>query len=185
MKAMGIIGSPRMDGNTVYLLKRTMEILKESDIETETVFLRGIDLKPCDGCGYCKKNGRCKIEDGMQDLYEKIEECDVLILSSPSYMGGVTSRTKAFMERTWFLRRGPLGKMIGTSIVVGRREIGSCVNEFEEYFNRMEFIKIPGVIGFGLEKGDVREDAEALKGTERVASTILKLLPAGAGSPTL
>ena len=179
MKVLGVIGSPKEDGNTAQLLKRTLDLLEEGGVETETVFLRDLDIRPCDGCGYCKENGKCKIEDGMQDLYEKLEEYDVVILSSPSYLGGVTSRLKAFMERTWFLRRGQLRNKIGTSIVVGRREIGCCVNEMDEYFDRMEFFKVPGILGFGLDKGDVMEDAEALKGAERVASKILQLSSVG------
>ena len=69
----------------------------------------------------------------MQELYPKLKEADVIILSSPSYMGGVTSRLRAVIERTWYLRKGQLEGKIGTYIVVGRRKIGSAIDETEEY----------------------------------------------------
>jgi len=82
-----------------------------------------INIKPCEGCHYCEENKRCIIEDDVQELYPKLKKADVTILSSPSYVGGVTSRLRAVMERTWHLRKGQLGGKIGTYIVVGRKKL--------------------------------------------------------------
>lgn len=159
--------------------------MEENYVKTQTIFLKDMEIKPCEGCGYCTEKKNCSIEDGMQNIYQQLRQSDVIILASPSYMGGVTSRTKIFMERTWFLRRGALGKVIGSSIIVGRREIGCCTSEINEYFDRMEFTKIPGVIGFGFEKGKVEEDLEAIKGTKRIARNILELGDPKTGVPYL
>jgi multimeric flavodoxin WrbA len=99
MKAIGIVSSPHKDGNTAYLLEKTLKVLREK-FETETIFLKDYEIKPCEGCYYYEENGKCIINDDMQKLYPKFEDADVIILSSPSYMGGVTSRVRAFMERT-------------------------------------------------------------------------------------
>ena len=173
MKAVGVVGSPRKNGNTAYLLKEVMKFLREK-YETEIIFLKDYNIKPCEGCHYCEENKRCIIEDDMQELYPKLKKADVIILSSPSYMGGVTSRLRAFMERTWHLRKGQLEGKIGTYIVVGRRKIGSTIDEIEEYLTRLKMTKIPGVLGYAFEKGDILKDEEALKEAQKLGKQILK-----------
>ena len=174
MKALGIVGSPRKDGNTVYLLREVFKVLS-GKFEVETVFLKDYVIKPCEGCCYCEESGKCVLEDDMQKLCLKLREADVVILSSPSYMGGVTSHLKAFMERTWYLRKGQLEGKIGTYIVVGRRRIGVAVNEIEEYLSRLGMVKIPGVSGYAFKKGEILEDREALKEAKRLGKQILRL----------
>lgn len=104
MKAIGILGSPHKYGNTAYLLEETLKVLGK-ELETETVFLKDYEITSCEGCHYCEESGKCKIGDGMQELYPKLKEADVIILASPAHMGGIASRLRAFMERTWHLRK--------------------------------------------------------------------------------
>jgi len=177
MRALGIIGSPRKDGNTAYLLKKTLEVLEEGDVDTEIIFLKDYEINPCEDCSeYCEKHNKCKIEDGMQELFVKLRKSNVIILASPTYMGGATSRMRAFMERTWLLRKGQLKNKIGTSIVVGRREIGTTAMEMSEYFDRLKIIKIPGILGYSFKKDDILEDQEAIKSSERLGNQLLELI---------
>jgi multimeric flavodoxin WrbA len=177
MKALGIIGSPRKGGNTTYLLNKVLRVLEEGDIETETIFLKDYKINPCDDCReYCEKHNKCKIEDGMQDLLAKLRRSNVIILASPVYMGGVTSRMRVFMERTWPLRKGQLRNKIGTSIVVGRREIGAAAMEMSEYFRRLNIIKVPDILGYAFEKNDILEDREAIRSSERLGNQLLEII---------
>lgn len=175
MKVIGIAGSPNKNGNSVYLLKEVLKIL-ESVFDTELIFLKNYVIKPCNGCQSCDKNGKCVIEDDMQKLYPKIKDSQVIILASPSYMGGVTSRLRIFMERTWHLRKGQLDGKIGSFIVVGRRKLGAIVYEIEEYLSRLGLTKLPGVIGFALKKDDILKDKEAIKDAKRLGKQIINIL---------
>ena len=121
-------------------------------------------------------NDACSIKDDMQELYTKLKEAQVIVLSSPIFMGGITAIMKAFMERTWHLRKGQLKDKIGSYIIVGRRDIGSGVNEMEEYLSRLKVIKIPGVMGFGMRKGEVSKDEEAFKNIQRLSNQITNLV---------
>jgi multimeric flavodoxin WrbA len=176
MKAIGIVGSPRNDGNTVYLLKKTLDVLKQDSIQTEMVFLKDLDIRPCEGCKSCEEKKECKIEDDMKGLLMKLKESDVIILTSPSFMGGATSRTRAFMERTWLFRKGQLKDKIGASIVVGRRDIGITVSEMDAFFDRIQMVKVPGVIGYGFHKTDIHDDKEAIKKSEKLGNRIIEIL---------
>jgi multimeric flavodoxin WrbA len=171
MKTLGIIGSPRRDGNSTYLIEEVLKNLSDN-FEVETIFLKDYDIKPCEECYFCAKNDTCSINDGMQTIYPKLKESKVIILSSPIFMGGVTSRMRAFMERTWHLRKGQLKGKIGTYIIVGRRDIGSGVNEMEEFLSRLNLTKIPGIIGYGFQKGEISNDEEALKNALKLVNQI-------------
>ena len=175
MKAIGILGSPHEDGNTAYLLEEILRVLGK-ELKTEMIFLKNYEIRPCEGCCFCEESHKCIIKDDMQKLYPKIMEASVIILASPSYMGGVTSRMRAFMERTWYLRKGQLENKIGTWIVVGRRRIGGAINEMNEYLDRLRVIKVPGCSGYAFRKGDILKDKEALKEARMLGERILKIV---------
>ncbi|MFX1258066.1 MAG: flavodoxin family protein [Promethearchaeota archaeon] len=143
--------------------------------EIEIIFLKDYEINPCEECYSCMEIDGCSINDDMQKIYPKLKDADVIIISSPIFMGGITSRMKAFMERTWYLRKGQLKGKIGTYIVVGRRDIGSGVNEMEEYLSRLKVYKIPGILGYGFHKNDILKDEEALKNIQRLSNQIINL----------
>ncbi len=171
-KALFIIGSPRKDGNTAFLTDKLIDSLNDKYI-IERIFLTDYNISPCKECYYCMDKDECSIDDDMQQLYIKLNESKLIILSSPIFMGGVSARMKAFMERTWHLRRGQLMGKTGSYILVGRRDFGSGINEMEEYLSRLKLNKVPGVLGFGFRKGDVSQDDEALKSIDRLCKQIL------------
>ena len=147
---LGIAGSARRKGNSVALLRRVLTGLN-GECSTELVFLADIEIRPCIGCHHCQTNGACCIGDGMAMLYSKLLEADVILLASPAYMGGITSRMQAFMERTWPLRKGQLAGKLASYVVTGRRRIGMATGLMGEYFTRLGVIGLPGVLGFAFD----------------------------------
>lgn len=175
MRAIGIIGSPHKNGNSAYLLEIVLKVLEE-EFEIEKIFLKDLEIRACEGCYLCEKSGECVIEDDMQKIYPKLEKADVIILSTPSHMGGVASRLRTFMERTWPLRKGRLEGKIGSYVVVGRRRLGAAISEIEEYFSRLGLIKIPGVIGYAFKEGEIEKDKEAIDNAKKLGERILKMV---------
>ena len=53
--------------------------------------------------------------------------------------------------------------------------VASAVNEMEEFLSRLKLVKIPGVIGYGFNKGDINKDKEALKNAQGQINQILNL----------
>jgi multimeric flavodoxin WrbA len=168
MVVLGIAGSARKQGNSAFLLRETLSHL-QNEFDTETIFLSDRNIRPCDGCHHCERNGSCRIDDDMEALSGKLRNADAIILTTPSYMGGVTSRMQALMERTWLLRKGQMAGKIGSYIVTGRRRIGMAIGVLEDYFTRLGMIKIPGVLGYAFEPGEIARDQEAVSGTLRLA----------------
>ncbi len=170
MKAVGIVGSPRKNGNTEILTKHTLEAIAEEGLDTELIRLAGLDIQPCNACMVCRNNEeeRCPIDDDLFPLYTKIKEAEAVILASPVYFGSATALLKAFMERTGYIahpRRVFAGKVGGPLVVARRAGKNFTLAQLTFWFQILGFF-IPGStywnIAFGREKGTVEEDKEGL-----------------------
>ena len=168
MKAIGIVGSPRKNGNTEILTKHALKAIEEEGLDTELVRLAGLDIRPCDDCRVCQNEGRCPIDDDLFPLYTKIKEAEAIILASPVYFGSATAFLKAFMERTGRIgQRGRVfaGKVGGPLVVARRAGQNFTFAQLMYWFHILGFF-MPGStywnIAFGREKGQVEEDEEGL-----------------------
>ncbi|MBV7274430.1 flavodoxin family protein [Clostridium sp. PL3] len=102
MKIIGIIASPRKEGNTAWIVNKILEGAKEQGAEVQSFNFSDLDIKPCQGCNGCKQSTRgCIINDDMQKLYDAIENADALVLGSPIYMGQMSAQAKIFTDRLY------------------------------------------------------------------------------------
>ena len=101
MKIIGIIASPRKEGNTAWTVNKILEGAKEKGAETRAWYFSDLDIKPCIGCLCCHDEGNhgCIIRDDLQELYSAIEDADALVLGSPVYMGQMSGQAKIFTDR--------------------------------------------------------------------------------------
>jgi multimeric flavodoxin WrbA len=102
MKIIGIIASPRKDGNTAWTVNKILDGAKEQGADTRSWSFSDLDIQPCRGC-LCCHNGdrdqRCIINDDMQELYDAMKDADALVLGSPVYMGQMSGQAKIFTDR--------------------------------------------------------------------------------------
>jgi multimeric flavodoxin WrbA len=98
-RVLGIVGSPRRNGNTHVLVTRVLDGAKQAGAEVETLFLQDLEIGACDGCHVCWKTGRCAKNDDMAGVYRKIAESDVLVFGTPVYWYGPTALMKALLDR--------------------------------------------------------------------------------------
>ena len=170
MKVIGIVGSPRKNGNTELLTAHTLRAIAEEGLETELVRLAGLEIQPCDGCDVCLKDERCHIEDDLFPIYLKMKEAEGIILASPVYFGSATALIKALMERTGRISRWsdkPFSGKVGGPLVVARRAGKNFTfAQLTLWFQILGFF-IPGSsywnVAIGREKGEVVHDEEGLK----------------------
>ncbi len=100
---LGIIGSPRKNGNTDFIIDKIIKETVKNGAIGEKIYLNELNIKPCQGCEHCKKNKSCKIKDDFQKLIKKIELSDAIIIGSPIYFGTITAQMKTFIDRTFSL----------------------------------------------------------------------------------
>lgn len=119
----------------MFLLEQCFEQLqvtgKELGVEigTEIIDLAGKKISGCIACDKCKKGLQCSIQDDFQPILEKLDDPELagLIISTPVYMGSMTSQVKAFIDRTVSFRRNGFlfrDKLGGVIAVGGSRNGG-------------------------------------------------------------
>jgi len=96
MKIIGISGSPRKE-NTHYMLKTLLEATGQP---FEIINLANSEIHPCNDCRSCHKNFKCIISDDMQEICDKLEKADIIVLGSPTYFANVSGIMKNFFDRT-------------------------------------------------------------------------------------
>jgi multimeric flavodoxin WrbA len=96
---VAIYGSPRRQGNTATLLKKTIEGARDSGAEVEEIVLRDLKISPCLEIYGCMQAGECAIKDDFQIVRDKILASQGLILASPVFFYAVSSHTKILMDR--------------------------------------------------------------------------------------
>ncbi|MCS7144232.1 MAG: flavodoxin family protein [Archaeoglobaceae archaeon] len=160
MKAVGILGSPRKEGNSSKMLRACLEELSNAGFETEFVYLQEKKIRYCIGCGTCLREGECIFDDEMTELKEIVKNAKVLVLASPVYFLNVSAQMKCFIDRMLAFGHRPSLSGYGGSIVtyagVGEPKVVA------DYLNRV--LKAWGIypvgyaIGFGVMPGDVKEE---------------------------
>lgn len=159
MRILGIVCSPRKGGNTEILVTEALAAAREAGGETELVLVADKNIAACDGCGACRETGICKVKDDMQTIYEQLERADGVILGTPVYFLNVTAQAKAVMDRTYALLWGrKLRGKVAAAIVAARRlGAGQVLSILYPFFAVHRMIIAGGGVGYGVEKGDVRE----------------------------
>ena len=81
MKILGLAGSPRRNGNTDLLLAEFLRGAAAKGAEVKTIYLNNLKIAGCQHCDDCFKEGKCKIQDNMQQIYTELEDADVIVLT--------------------------------------------------------------------------------------------------------
>jgi multimeric flavodoxin WrbA len=126
VKIIGIIGSPKKDGNTSYLVETALKSAESEGASTEIINLGSANIEPCVACDICKATGECAIYDDMREILDIMMESDGMIIGSPVYFGSVTSQLKMLIDRTRPLRGSfrLKNKVCGAIAVGGSRNGG-------------------------------------------------------------
>ena len=100
MEIIGIIGSPRRAGNTAFIVTKMLEGAKEQGADTTLFNFSELEIQPCRGCLACHQGDQgCVLKDDMQKIYDAMAQADVIILSSPIYMGQMSAQAKIITDR--------------------------------------------------------------------------------------
>lgn len=100
MFVLGLQGSPRKKGNSVYLLNRFLKACENRGARIETIDLDTLNIQPCRELVVCEKKGFCPIKDEMEPgIYGLIRRADVVVLVSPVFFYNVSAQAKILIDR--------------------------------------------------------------------------------------
>lgn len=102
MKIVGIVGSPRKQGNTAALVGEVLRGARDSGASDRLFYLNEMNIRGCQGCRACKKpDSMCVQKDDMTALYGEIKDADAVVIGFPVYFCQVTGQTKIFIDRLY------------------------------------------------------------------------------------
>ena len=180
-----ISGSPRAGGNTELVLKACAEVLAAAGLKPEILSLRGKNIGSCLACDKCCINGRCIIDDGSGEIFDKIAQAKGLIVGAPVYYGTARGDMMCLLQRLGMVsaRNGRfLDGMVGGPIAVARR--GGHTASIQEMlmFCFICGMIVPGAnywnMVFGREKGECLQDEEGMATARLFAANVAKVIHA-------
>ena len=99
MKVLGIMGSPRIKGNTDLLLDEALKGAASQGAEVEKILADKLQIAPCKEYYACLKDGNCIIRDDMDDVYAKLLAADAIIIASPMFFYTVSAQLMVLISR--------------------------------------------------------------------------------------
>jgi len=182
-KVILLCGSPRENSNTMETLEECAKSIEANGVETEIISLRGLNIQSCVACNACAGKGNCVINDGLDEIIDKIREADGFIPAAPVYFGTARGDIMAALQRIGKVSRGNdkfLSWMVGGPIVLARRGGTSLsLQEMSMFFSINEMI----IIGsnywnmvFAGAEGTANEDTEGIETIKLFGENVAKLI---------
>lgn len=185
MKIIGLVGSPRKNGNIDVLLQKALAGAEAQGSETAIYYLNEENIRGCQACGGCKKVGKCVVEDGLTEIFTAIDAADGVILGSPIYFGRFTAQTALFMDRLFgylkpdFSSSLAKGKKYALIFTQNQPDSGTYTNTIKAAAQELELIgftsDIKPLVGTGLPNaGMVRENKQLLQAAYAIGQDLAR-----------
>jgi multimeric flavodoxin WrbA len=161
LRALCIVGSPRREGNTAFLVGHVAAGMADSGVHVACYVLGDLEIGYCRGCRTCEQTGRCVQRDDVDRLTAELTAADIVLVASPSYWGDVTGQLKTFIDRCLPLCNAasgvtpvPPGKVgVAVAIRTGRSsgETQHIVETIAHYFGHLGIEPAASLTAQGIE----------------------------------
>lgn len=180
MKVLLINGSPNEHGCTFTALSEAAKSLDKNGIETEIYWIGKKTIAGCIACEKCFETGKCVWNDGVNELAERLDEFDGLIVGSPVYYSGPSGQITAFLDRLFYSAGKKLAKKPAAAVVSCRR--GGATAAFDRLNKYFSINNMPIVTSqywnqvHGFTPEDVMQDKEGLQTMRTLGENMAWLL---------
>jgi len=175
-------GSPRKEGNSDLLADAFIYGAEKAGARVEKIRLIEINFSPCIECGGCDDTGECILIDDMTPLYHKIEEADIVVLSSPMFFYNITAnaqalveRSQAFWVRQYVLKQGQIGGkrrqgiFLSVGATKGRLLFDGSLRVMKYFFDAIGGRLSAAILVRGVEKkGQIKQIKGVLQKAEKL-----------------
>ena len=182
-KVLLLCGSPRPSGNTARVLEECADVIRGAGLEARIISLAGRKIESCTACGHCAKEGRCIIDDGLDEIITQLRESEGFIVGSPVYFGTARGDVMAALQRIGMVSMATdnfLSWKVGGPIAVARRGGHTAtIQEMLMFFLINEMI-VPGSnywnMVFAHNPGEAMEDTEGMATARLFAGNVAELI---------
>ena len=176
MRILGIMGSPRLGGNTDLLLDAALNGAQSQGAEVEKLVIDKLNISPCREHYGCLEDGHCVIRDDMDAVYPKLLAADVIVVASPMFFYGITAQLKALIDRCqalWARKHvlkqswpgaGRKGAFIAVGATKGEKLFDGSIATVRYFFKTIGVEYAEELLIRGVDqKGDIQQHPSALK----------------------
>lgn len=180
MKLLMINGSPRDNGNTASALAEMRTIFESEGVEVEYFHVGNMAIRGCVGCASCFKTKKCAIDDVVNEIASKLEECDGMVVGTPVYYASANGTLISLLDRLFYSSKFDKRMKVGAGIVVARR--GGCSSTFDQLNKYFTISGMPVASSqywnnaHGALAGQVSEDAEGMQTMRTLAKNMVFLM---------
>jgi len=158
-------------------------LIREQGVEAEVISFSEMKIESCTACGKCGESKECSLDDGLNDIIEKLRVSQGFIVGSPVYFGTARGDVMAALQRIGYVSMKSdrfLSGMVGGPIAVARRGgQTSTLQEMLMFFLINDMI-VPGSTywnrAFGRLRGEVWQDKEGIETARHFALNVAKLV---------
>lgn len=178
MKVILLNGSPHKEGCTDTALREVEGSLIENGIETERIWIGG-SAWGCTACGACKKTGRCVVDDAVNEVLEKMETADGLVVGSPVYYASPNGSLVSFLDRLFYA--GSCFAYKPAAAVASARRAGTTatIDMLNKYFTISNMMVVSSQywnMVHGNSPKEVKQDLEGLQTMRTLGANMAWLL---------
>ena len=181
---MAIVGSPRLEGNTNYLVDQALEEAAKVGAQTEKIILSQYQVNPCLGHDDCISFDSCQQTDDTSWILDRFCEADGVILATPVYYYNVSAQMKAFIDRNYFLyKHNQKYKARVAGIIIVAEQMGiedtlHTLRQFTDEFS-IEKNKIFITCGYANRIGDAKNNRHLVGEARKLGRQMAECLKEG------
>lgn len=179
-KVLLINGSPHQFGCTYTALRETADTLEKNGVETEILYLGTKPIAGCIACAKCHESGRCVFDDGVNQLLQRLDEFQGIVIGSPVYYAGPAGQLCAFLDRLFYCGENRMAGKLAAAVVSCRRGgASSAFDQLNKYFTISNMPVVPSQYWnqvHGNTPDEVRQDLEGLQTMRTLATNLAWML---------
>lgn len=145
IRIVGILGSPRHDGNSSTVANRFLETAKKLGAEVKVYELNQLNFRDCQTCCACKiSSEECILKDDISEAIMSImnKTADIYLVSFPIWYRDIPGQVQSFFDRGYCFTKGGIMKDFKefasfSRVIPGKKGVlvisqGAPENEFAE-----------------------------------------------------
>lgn len=181
IQILGVVGSPRRNGNTELLVTEVLKGAEKVGAISEKVILNELTIAFCQACNACANNRKCIQNDDMQTVVEMMRKSDVWVFGTPIYWWGPSAQFKTFIDRWYGVERSIFfNKKVILTIPLGASSAHYArhtVGMFEDIIPYRNAELVETILALGMSsKGEVKNKPELLANARNAGVSVIESL---------
>jgi len=185
LNLLAIVGSPRLEGNTNYLVDQALGEAAKLGVQTEKLVLSQYEVNPCLGHDDCASFDSCRQKDDTGWILDRFCEADGVILATPVYYYNVSAQMKAFIDRNYFLykhERKSQARAVGVIVVAEAEGIEDTLHTLKQFINELfnvEEDRIFIACGYADRPGEAKNNIPLVEEARKLGRQMVQNLKEG------